>query len=197
MPVQPRVAHRDAQVQRARLTAGVTRAWAGRVWNEAAIGHLRLRRTVIHIDAFRTLISTWRARYGSVGAVVRPPSQQVLEFLTAFDGPVGRLAIGLRNMVLEEAPHAIEKVYRNHPSAGWFGTGPKMKDMFCYVATSRTHVNLGFCRGASLADPNHVLEGDGKVMRHVKFWTSRDLERPFVRRYIRLAIGQSHVRAER
>ena len=66
----------------------------------------------------------------------------------------------------------------------------KLKDMFCYIAAARTHVNLGFCCGASLSDPNHVLEGEGKRMRHVKFWNERDVQRPFVRRYIRAAIEQ-------
>jgi hypothetical protein len=51
---------------------------------------------------------------------------------------------------------------------------------------------LGRCRrGASLPDPNHVLEGEGKTMRHVKFRCERDLERPFVRRYIRAAMDQA------
>jgi hypothetical protein len=63
-----------------------------------------------------------------------------------------------------------------------------MKDMFCYIAAARTHVNLGFCRGASLSDPNRVLEGEGKSMRHIKFRSERDVERSFVRRYIRAAI---------
>ena len=65
-----------------------------------------------------------------------------------------------------------------------------MKDMFCYIATATNHVNLGFNRGASLPDPSRVLEGDGKIMRHVKFRTERDLERAFVRRYIRAAMEQ-------
>jgi len=33
-----------------------------------------------------------------------------------------------------------------------------------------------------------VLEGEGKTMRHIKFASERDLERPFVRRYIQAAI---------
>jgi len=66
-----------------------------------------------------------------------------------------------------------------------------MKDMF-YIATTRTHVNLGFCRGASLADPSHVLEGEGRVMRHVKIRREEDLARPFVRKYIRAAVRQMH-----
>ena len=112
------------------------------------------------------------------------------------------LALALRELVLTEAPDAAEKFYQNHPSAIWFGLGsedegPKMNDMFCYIATATNHVNLGFCRGASLADPDHVLEGNGKTMRHVKFRTERDLERPFVRRYIRAATEQARAMAER
>lgn len=39
-----------------------------------------------------------------------------------------------------------------------------------------------------LPDPNRVLEGEGKAMRHIKFRSMSDLERPFVRRYIQAAI---------
>jgi hypothetical protein len=119
--------------------------------------------------------------------MARLPDQQLLDFLSSYKGSVTELFLAWREMLLEEAPDALEKVYRNHPSAVWFGFGPKMKDMFCYIAAARSHVNLGFCRGALLPDPNRVFEGEGKVMRHVKFKSARDLERPFVRRYIRAA----------
>jgi hypothetical protein len=66
-----------------------------------------------------------------------------------------------------------------------------MKDMFCYITTNAGHVNLGFPRGASLPDPNRVLEGTGKAMRHIKFASLREMERPFVRRYIRAAVEQA------
>jgi hypothetical protein len=48
----------------------------------------------------------------------------------------------------------------------WFGFSGKMKDMFCYIATNARYINLGFPRGSTLPDPNRVLEGDGKTMRH-------------------------------
>jgi hypothetical protein len=122
--------------------------------------------------------------------VVRQPDRQLLDFFFAYDRPVAGPALALREIVLEEAPDAAETVYRNHPHAIWFGFGPKMKDMFCYIAMARKHVNLGFCQGASLSDPNQVLEGQGKKMRHIKFKSERDVELPFVRRYIRAAIEQ-------
>lgn len=120
----------------------------------------------------------------------RPPDRQLCTFLSAYDRPVAELALALREILLEEAPEAQEKAFGNHPSAVWFGFGPKMNDMFCYIATASRHVNLGFCRGASLPDPKHVLEGQGKTMRHIKFRSEAALERPFVRRFIRAAIEQ-------
>ena len=37
-----------------------------------------------------------------------------------------------------------------------------------YVNVFTSHVNVGFFHGASLPDPAHMLQGDGKYMRHVK-----------------------------
>jgi hypothetical protein len=39
---------------------------------------------------------------------------------------------------------------------------------FAYVDAYRAHVNVGFFRGAEIADPDGLLEGVGKFMRHVK-----------------------------
>jgi hypothetical protein len=39
---------------------------------------------------------------------------------------------------------------------------------FAYVNVFTAHVNVGFFQGAALPDPGHLLQGDGKFMRHVK-----------------------------
>jgi hypothetical protein len=122
--------------------------------------------------------------------MTRAPDEQMLAFLAVRDRPVGDLALALRDKVLEAAPDAVERVFRNHPAALWFGCGPKMQDMFCYVAMASRHVNLGFCRGATLPDPDGVFEGAGKAMRHVKFRSHEELSRPFVIPYIQAARAQ-------
>ena len=35
---------------------------------------------------------------------------------------------------------------------------------FAYVNAFKAHVNVGFFRGAEIADPEHLLEGTGKFM---------------------------------
>ena len=39
---------------------------------------------------------------------------------------------------------------------------------FAYVHIFKAHVNVGFFQGAALADPQWLLQGTGKRMRHVK-----------------------------
>ena len=47
---------------------------------------------------------------------------------------------------------------------------------FAYVNAFRAHVNVGFFRGAEIADPDGLLEGTGKFMRHVKLSPERDID---------------------
>ena len=45
---------------------------------------------------------------------------------------------------------------------------------FAYVNAFNSHVNVGFFRGAELPDPDALLEGTGKYMRHVKLRPGED-----------------------
>lgn len=121
----------------------------------------------------------------------RPPEPQLVGFLAAYDPHIADLALALREIILDEAPDADESIYQVYTVAIWFGFSGKMKDMFCYIATTADHINLGFPRGARMADPSRVMEGVGKIMRHVKFSNLAELEAPWVRRYIRESMAQA------
>jgi hypothetical protein len=47
---------------------------------------------------------------------------------------------------------------------------------FAYVNAFRAHVNVGFFRGAELADPASLMEGTGRFMRHVKLAPERQVD---------------------
>ena len=47
---------------------------------------------------------------------------------------------------------------------------------FAYVNVFKAHVNVGFFRGAEIADPERLLEGTGKFMRHVKLSPERNID---------------------
>ena len=63
-----------------------------------------------------------------------------------------------------------------------YGVGrKKMSEHFCYIAFDRDHVNLAFNQGAGLPDPEVLLGGPGKTLRHAKISAPGDLERPALR----------------
>jgi hypothetical protein len=55
---------------------------------------------------------------------------------------------------------------------------------FCYVDAFTAHVNVGFFVGAQLADPEGLLEGAGKFMRHVKLRPERSVNAEALRKLI-------------
>jgi hypothetical protein len=121
----------------------------------------------------------------------RPPDRKLLSYLAPYDPHISKLALALREVVLEEAPDAIETIIKSYAvSIGFSFTGKPLKDGFCHVVAYSTHVNLGFNRGALLPDPNKILIGKGKSIRHITIQDQRDLERPFIRRYLQAAIEQ-------
>jgi hypothetical protein len=58
---------------------------------------------------------------------------------------------------------------------------------FGYVNVFTAHVNVGFFRGAEIADPNGLLEGAGKFMRHVKLRPEQDVDAAALKKLIETA----------
>ena len=121
----------------------------------------------------------------------RQPNPQLLNYLGEYDAHLASLTLALREIVLEEAPRAIESLAKGYALAiGFSFTGKPMKDGFCHIVTYSSHVNLGFNRGALLPDPHGMLHGTGKLIRHITIRHHDDLERSLVRRFPQAAIQQ-------
>ena len=67
---------------------------------------------------------------------------------------------------------------------------------FAYVNTFTSHVNVGFFHGASLPDPEGLLEGAGKHMRHVKLMPGRTIDAPALRALINASYKDILIRLE-
>ena len=85
-----------------------------------------------------------------------------------------------------------ELLHDGHPTACVADAG------FAYVNAFRAHVNVGFFRGAEIADPEGLLEGTGKFMRHVKLRPGRDFNAAALTKLIDAAYTdmRERVRAE-
>jgi hypothetical protein len=60
---------------------------------------------------------------------------------------------------------------------------------FCGIFSYQKHVSIEFSRGADLPDKRQVLEGEGKLRRHIKIESLQDLLKKSVREYVVLAHG--------
>ncbi len=73
--------------------------------------------------------------------------------------------------VMRDCGHDVrELLHDGHPTACVADAA------FAYVNAFKAHVNVGFFRGAEIADPGGLLEGTGKFMRHVKLGPERDVD---------------------
>ena len=54
----------------------------------------------------------------------------------------------------------------------------------CGFMTGKEHVTFIFLRGAALPDPEGLLEGTGKHVRHVKVRTTADVKKPALKKLI-------------
>jgi hypothetical protein len=69
-----------------------------------------------------------------------------------------------------------------------YGLGPKKNsEAYCYLIAYKSHVNLGFFHGSRLG-ADHLLEGTGPLMRHLKIGSLGDLDNPKTLRLIKAAL---------
>jgi hypothetical protein len=101
----------------------------------------------------------------------RLTDEQVEAFLAGSDPNAAAIARAVRVKLLEVFPDAIETA-----DGGELGLGLDRgyTGLVFTVAPQRGYVNVGVARGAALDDPAGLMEGRGRVHRHVKI---RDAER--------------------
>lgn len=67
---------------------------------------------------------------------------------------------------------------------------------FGYVGVFRAHVNVGFFHGAALPDPDRLLQGTGRFMRHVKLRPDTPANTAALSRLIAAAYADIKARVE-
>ncbi len=104
---------------------------------------------------------------------------------------VGLITKRLEVLVKEVFPDAVKS--RDRSDLG-FGFGKGYKGLVFVVSPQRTHVNLGVAQGAELQEAFPLLQGSGKVHRHVKITTVEDLANPELRRLMKAALKAARAR---
>ena len=76
----------------------------------------------------------------------------------------------LRQLIHDTVPQVVENFKWSRPI---FSTN---KD-FAYLKTAKNYVTLGFFQFKKLKDPQNLLEGTGKDMRHIKIKKTSDIDK--------------------
>lgn len=92
------------------------------------------------------------------------------EWMHGHSGVLGTIAQHWFNVMRVCGDDVRELLHDGHPTA-CVGEAA-----FCYVNAFTAHVNVGFFLGAELPDPNGLLEGTGKFMRHVKLRPEHEVD---------------------
>lgn len=115
------------------------------------------------------------------------PNEDFDKVVEKFSPEVQALAYAARSLIHDILPPVVEVVWERQKTIG-YGTGPKkMSEHFCWLAPYQKHVVLGFNYGSELPDPEHMLEGTGKLFRHVKLKKIEDVRNPSLRNLIQVA----------
>ena len=111
--------------------------------------------------SFRKLqASKWKKRLTYNGAVTRAPAIEA--WFAERSDPLGEIALTWFTHIRDCGADVVELLHDGYATA-CIENVP-----FAYVAAFTKHVNVGFFMGASLPDPQGLMEGTGKRMRHVK-----------------------------
>ena len=123
------------------------------------------------------------------------PPKELLRFLKRFEPPIRELALDARELVLKVLAPSNESILDVYTLALNYGFSERMKDQAVYIGVYNKHINLGFYWGAKMDDPEGVLLGDGKQLRHIRIESPADLGTPIVREYLGRAIPEGAVRS--
>jgi hypothetical protein len=99
----------------------------------------------------------------------------VEEFVNHAEPKMRDLARKVREFVRGVYPDLIERLDKG----SWvirYSMSEKMSDDVAYIAAHKAHLNIGLMRGSQLSNPAGLLEGTGKLLRHVKIKKEADLQ---------------------
>src|SRR6188508_2496827 len=112
------------------------------------------------------------------------------QLLAGVEPDLAAIARRLRAIIRAVDASTVETV-RLGDNAATYGVGPKkMTDGYAYIMPMRGYINLGFYQGAMLPDPQRLLEGTGKGLRHVKIRILAEANRSSVRALVAAALAQ-------
>lgn len=109
-------------------------------------------------------------------------------FLKDRDASLVELFLAVRAFVWQHYPDSNELLYHTQALTAVFSITHKLSDAYCHIPIYTNHLNLGFNKGRILPDPDGLLQGTGKLIRHIPIHSVEDLQNESVSQLIKAAI---------
>jgi hypothetical protein len=110
------------------------------------------------------------------------------DFLSLYPAGVKDIALAARELVVQTVPNATETVDRTARLVG-YALGRGYKNTICTLLMSQTGVKVGILRATELPDPDGLLQGSGKVHRHVQLRSVADVAKPGLKQLLEAALA--------
>jgi hypothetical protein len=109
--------------------------------------------------------------------------EKIDEYIKKQKSPQKEICQKLRQIILKTYPEINEEMRIGVPCYG------HTKEDLCgkyYIAALKDHVNLGFSLKGLSKDEIAFFEGSGKTMKHVKFYSVKEIDEKKVAKLLRL-----------
>jgi hypothetical protein len=116
--------------------------------------------------------------------------------LEARSADVQEAARAIAGVLMAELPDGVVRFDRADGLLA-FGTSSAMSDLLFALIPHGRWVNLQLADGAVLADPDGLIEGTGKRIRHVKIRSAELALSPAVREIVQAQVGARRSAADR
>lgn len=106
------------------------------------------------------------------------------DFLSQYDEQVFTNATILRKVIIATLPNIIEQV--DIPAKMiTYCYGQKYSELICTIIPSKKGLKLGFNWGTKLPDPDHLLEGKGKISRYVEIKSEEQIKSKVIKNFLK------------
>src|SRR5215813_14154091 len=107
----------------------------------------------------------------------KAPEEQLAGFIAKYTPEIGEMARAALARMRARLPGAIELVYDNYNAlAIGFSPTERASDVIFSITLYPRWVSLFFFRGAGLPDPQKLLKGSGKQVRHIILENAANLD---------------------
>jgi len=115
-------------------------------------------------------------------------SCQLDAFLALYSRETRENVLCLRNVILEFFPTAKERIDSKSRLIAYSFAPKAEKNLVFAIMPHMKHVNLMFSKGSQTPDPEGLLIGTGKQVRHIKITSEADTQNPAFQQLLKEAL---------